>query len=115
MLSYIKFIYRAPGRMPAYETSLDRDVEHTSYRALMAEIQRPGLRVLAVSQGGMPLGADNYHLLTGRAIAVLYVPVRAAPEASSGEGPRVALWVGLACGCAALAVAACVVAGRRWK
>jgi hypothetical protein len=78
ILSRVKYIRRNPGEMPFYESALsfDKEVTHKSFGALMAGLERPGTRIISVTQRGVELTLENYRTLQrDRNITVLCVPV----------------------------------------
>ena len=77
MISNVKFIFRADGAMPEYETSneYDRQITHTSYLELIRWLYRPTCYPAVIMQGSLEITRDNYHLLQeGKRISVLYKP-----------------------------------------
>ncbi len=78
ILSRVKYIRRNPGEMPFYESALsfDKEVTHKSFEALRDGLERPGMRIISVTQRGVDLTLENYRTLQrDRHITVLCVPV----------------------------------------
>jgi hypothetical protein len=88
MRTDVKYLFRAIGHVPAYETAnpIDITVSHTSYSDLRAQLRRDGRALLCLCQRGFYVTDDETYsqIDESRTIIALYRDSRISPLLYNG-------------------------------
>jgi hypothetical protein len=88
MRSEVRFLFRVPTGMVAYETNnrFDLVCEHHGYASLRCAVTRPGMHILHIIQRGLEIkNVQSYEQIDeNRALSVLYRRTNVSPLTYNG-------------------------------